>query len=199
VTSEEQRIAKAIREIRDGTLKNVTVAAQHHHVPYHMLYHRFHDRRAVESNGGLNKALSTEQEKVLLLYIDRCEEIGRPCEHKHIELATNSILRASDSLRLVSRSWITQFIKKTKIVRHRSKPLSAQRKAAQRQDDIKLHFEKFEYRYEELEIKPENLYNFDEAGFRIGCLAGRIYQCVQHGNNYSPYWVIFQGVPAQPQ
>ena len=59
-------------------------------------------------------------------------------------------------------------------MRHRSKPLSAQWKAAQRQDDIKLHFEKFKYRYEELEMKLENLYNFDETGFRIGCLAGQI-------------------------
>ena len=33
--------------------------------------------------------------------------MGRPCEHKHIELAANSILRASDSPRLVSRSWKT--------------------------------------------------------------------------------------------
>ena len=66
VTPEEQRIAKAIREIHDGTLKNVTVAAQHHHVPYHKLYHRFHGRPALESNGGLNKALSAEQEKALL-------------------------------------------------------------------------------------------------------------------------------------
>src|ERR1017187_992001 len=101
VTPEEQRIAKAIKEIQDGTLKNVTVASQHHHVPYHKLYHRFHGRPPLESNGGLNKALSPEQEKALLLYIDRCDEMGRPCEHKHIELAANSILRAFDSPHLV--------------------------------------------------------------------------------------------------
>jgi hypothetical protein len=32
VTPEEQHLAKAIKGIQDGTLKNVTVAAQHHHV-----------------------------------------------------------------------------------------------------------------------------------------------------------------------
>ena len=61
VTPGKQRVAKAIREIHDGTLKNVTVAAQHHHVLYHKLYHRFHGRPALESNDGLNKALSAEQ------------------------------------------------------------------------------------------------------------------------------------------
>jgi hypothetical protein len=130
VTPEEQRIAKAIKEIQDGTLKNATVAAKHHHVPYHKLYHRLHGRPAMETNGGHNKALSAEQEKALLLYIDRCEEMGRPCEHKHIELAANSILWASDSPQLVSRSWTSRFIKRTKILRHRSKPLLVQRKAA---------------------------------------------------------------------
>ena len=92
VTSEEQCIAKAIKEIWDSTLKNVTVAAQHYHVPYHKLYHCFYGRPAIETNSGLNKALSAEQEKALLLYIDWCEEMGHPCEHKHIELAANSIL-----------------------------------------------------------------------------------------------------------
>ena len=33
--------------------------------------------------------------------------MGRPCEHKHIELVENSILRASDSPWLFSRSWKT--------------------------------------------------------------------------------------------
>jgi hypothetical protein len=80
VTPEEQRIAKAIKEIRNGTLKNCTVAAQHHHVPYHKLYHHFHGQPAMETNGGHNKALSTKQEKVLLLYIDYYEEMGRLCE-----------------------------------------------------------------------------------------------------------------------
>jgi Tc5 transposase DNA-binding domain len=174
VTPEEQRIAKAIKEIQDGTLKNVSVAAHHYHVPYHKLYHRFHGRPALETNSGLNKALSVEQENAPLLYINYCEELRRLCEHKHIELAANSILRASDSLQLVSRSWTTRFVKRTKVLRHRLKPLSAQQKAAQKRDDIKLHFQKFDAQYQELEMKPENVHNFDETGFRIGCLASQI-------------------------
>ena len=40
VTPEEQRIAKAIKDIKDGTLKNASIAAHHYHVPYSKLYHR---------------------------------------------------------------------------------------------------------------------------------------------------------------
>jgi hypothetical protein len=72
VTPEEQRIAKAIKKIQDGTLKNVTIATQHHYVPYHKLYHCFHGQPLLELNGELNKALSPEQKKALLLYINQC-------------------------------------------------------------------------------------------------------------------------------
>src|SRR5271155_3681519 len=136
VTPEEQRIAKAIKDIQDGTHKSTAAAARAWHVPYDKLLRRSQGMHSVESNGGHNKTLSPEQEKALLLYIDRCEERGRPCEHKHIEAAANSILRASDSPRLVSRGWTSRFIKRTKVYKHRTKPLSAQRKAAQKRDDI---------------------------------------------------------------
>ena len=104
VTPKEQRIAKAIQEIRDGTLKNATIASKHHRVPYYKLVRRLNGQSAVENNSGHNKALSTIQEKALLLYIDRCKELGRPCKQKHIEMAANSLLFASSSLQTVSRS-----------------------------------------------------------------------------------------------
>jgi hypothetical protein len=40
--------------------------------------------------------------------------------------------------------------------------------------DIDTHFRKFWEKYRELRIKLKNLYNFDEIGFRIGCLASQI-------------------------
>lgn len=174
VTPEEQRIAKAIKAIKDSTVKNASVAARQYYVPYSKLYHRLNGQPAVDSNGGHNKALSVEQEKALLLYIDRCHELRRACKHKHIELAANSLLLASGSTYTVSVSWTTRFIKRTGCLRHRTKPLSAERKAAQKRADIELHFEKFRRRYQELRMKPENLHNFDETGFRIGCLSGQI-------------------------
>jgi hypothetical protein len=103
-TPKEQCIAKAIAEIQDGTLKNAAVVTRHYHVPYHKLYHYLYGRLATDSLGGCNKALSVEQEQALLLYMDRCEQLRCLCEHKHIELAANSILRASDSPRTVSKS-----------------------------------------------------------------------------------------------
>jgi hypothetical protein len=68
VTPEEQRIAKAIKDIEDGTHKNAATAARAWHVPYDKLLRRSQGMHSIESNGGQNKALSAEQEKALLLY-----------------------------------------------------------------------------------------------------------------------------------
>jgi hypothetical protein len=38
VTSEEQRIAKALRNLKDGIYKNPAVAAQTYYVPYNKLF-----------------------------------------------------------------------------------------------------------------------------------------------------------------
>ena len=65
MTPEEQRIAKAIKDIQ---------AARAWHVPYDKLLRRSQGMLLIESNGGHNKSLSAEQETALLLYIDRCEE-----------------------------------------------------------------------------------------------------------------------------
>lgn len=171
---EEQRIERAISDIKDGTIKSCAAAARQHRITYDKLYGRLHGRVAPDNLGGHNKALSEEQETALGLYVNRCEELGRPCKHKHIELAANSLLRASGSKKTVSRAWTSRFIKRTGIFRQRTKSLSAQRKAAQSRSDIELYFEKFKHRARELKIKPHNLYNFDETGFRIGCLAGLV-------------------------
>ena len=104
VTPEEKRITKAIQAIKDGTAKSASVAAREYSVPYSKLYHRLHRRLVADSLGGHNKALSIKQEKALLLYIDRCDELGRPCKHKHIELGANSLLLASGSIHTVSTS-----------------------------------------------------------------------------------------------
>src|SRR5947209_4715665 len=176
---EEGRIAKAIEALEKGEFTHVTEAHRYFNVPYGKLLHRYQGRKAANSLGGKNKLLNDAQEQAILQYIDRYDQLGRPCDHRHIELAANSVLQASGTLQLtgryfglpktVSKAWTSRFIKRHNVFKHSTKPLSAQRKAAQKAEDIELHFHKFEKRYKELEIIPANLHNFDETGFRIGC------------------------------
>src|ERR1700737_2789791 len=92
VTLKEQRIAKALRSLTDGTYKNAAVAARTQRVTYNKLLRQSKGMSSVESNSGHNKALSTDQEQALLLYIDRCKELGRPCKRKHIKIGANTLL-----------------------------------------------------------------------------------------------------------
>ena len=130
ITPEEARIAKAIKALQEGQYTTVAKAHRAFNVSYQKLLHRFNGRPSNGTNDGLNKTLNSAQESALLLYIDRCDELGRLVKHKHIELVANSLLRASGSGETVSRAWTSRFIKRHKVVRHRTKPLLAQRKAA---------------------------------------------------------------------
>jgi len=147
ITPEEQRIDKAIKALKNDEYISVVKAHRAFNVPYQKLLQRYNGRPAADSLGGHNKTLDDAQEQALLQYIDRCSELGRPCKHKHIELAANSILRASGNPNIVSRAWTSQFIKRHKVYWHRAKPLSAQHKAAQKREDIESHFTKFQRNY----------------------------------------------------
>jgi hypothetical protein len=104
-------------------------------VPYKKLLGRYkHGSKA--SHGGHNNALDSAQEKALLEYIDRCDQLGWPAKRWHIALATNSILWASGEFKEVSKPWVTRFIRRHSIKKHRTKPLSAERKASYKKEDI---------------------------------------------------------------
>ncbi len=105
ISPEEQRIAKAIKALKDGEYTSVLKAHRAFNVPYQKLLHRYQGRPPASSLGGHNKILDDTQEQALLQYIDRCSELGRPCKHKHIKMAANSILRASGYQDTVSRAW----------------------------------------------------------------------------------------------
>jgi hypothetical protein len=123
-TPKEQRIAKAIKALDSGECKSVADANRTYNVPYNKLRYRYQGRPCNNTNGGLNRALNRVQEQALLLYIDQCDELGRPCKHIHIELGANSILRALNSPKTVSQAWTSRFIKRYKVFKHCTKPLS---------------------------------------------------------------------------
>ena len=174
IISEKQRINKTIKTLKNDEYTSVLKAHRAFNVPYQKLLQRYNGRPAADSLAGHNKTLDDAQEQALLQYIDHCSELGRPCKHKHIELAANSILRASDSPNIVSWAWISWFIKHHKVHWHHAKSLSAQCKAAQKCEDIESHFTKFQRDYRQYHIKSCNLHNFDETGFQVDCLAGQI-------------------------
>jgi hypothetical protein len=79
VTPEGGRIEKALEALRSGDQKSAYAAHKAFNVPYKKLLGRYkHGSKA--SHSGYNKALDNAQEKALLEYIDRCDQLGRPAK-----------------------------------------------------------------------------------------------------------------------
>jgi|GraSoi_2013_40cm_1033754.scaffolds.fasta_scaffold13737_1 hypothetical protein len=172
---QEEAIENALAAIERGEYDNLAEAARTLDLPYYKLRARSLGRPPSNSRGGSNTTLSEEQDRALCEYINRCIELGRPALPIYIKQAANSILRASGSTQTVSRYWFRRWYQKHPEYHKRTtKPLSADREAAQNRMDVLQHFRKFERAIRDYHIQAENLWNFDETGFRIGCQNGQI-------------------------
>jgi hypothetical protein len=101
--------------------------------------------------------------------------IGMPPSKSDIRYAADLIL-ARKGEPLVSKEWARRWLKRNRdfYKTTRANTLAAERKAVHTVEDIHHHFEHFKNMIEEYEIRQCDVWNFDEIGFRIGCLRGRI-------------------------
>jgi hypothetical protein len=67
----------------------------------------------------------------------------------------------------------------------KAKTIQAERRASHIREDIQQHFDNFQRCLKEWGLQPEDVYNFDETGFRIGCLNGRT--VITHQNTKEVY------------
>jgi hypothetical protein len=63
--------------------------------------------------------------------------------------------------------------KKAQLHKIKSKPLAAIRITAQQEKDVEAWFKEYRKTLIRYKIQRRNILNFDEAGFRIGCLTGQ--------------------------
>jgi hypothetical protein len=108
--------------------------------------------------------------------MDRSIALGRPAKKRFIRAAANSVRQQNGHPDPVSRQWTYRFLKRhPEYHQRRTKPLSYERQAAQDKDSIDAHFQNFDtLRKKGSGALPENIWNFDETGFRIGCLQGQL-------------------------
>jgi hypothetical protein len=174
-SEEEIQISLAMKAIENGECKSVADASRRFQVPYQKLRRRRSGTRAITENGGNRTALSSEQNAALLQYIDRCRHLGRPPTKQTIKAAARTILQLSNRLNKLGKKWWNRWKKRHahlyKTVR--AKPLAAERKAAVQRLEVHMHFQSFEREKARLGIRDENVYNFDETGFRIDCQSAR--------------------------
>ena len=98
-----------------------------------------------------------------------------PPDKRAIVKAANLLLEDRGDAR-VSKEWGRRWLLRNKeyYKNIRSKTLHAECKAIHRTEEIQLHFRQFNEMMVTYDIEQNDVWNFDEIGFRIGCLRGRM-------------------------
>ncbi|KAI0993181.1 hypothetical protein K3495_g15002 [Podosphaera aphanis] len=171
--SEKARIAAAVKDFQEGKFLSKRRAAQAHDIDHKTLAANL--VAPTGKSGGHNKVLNGAQEEALCEYCDCCIRMNINPKLKDVRRAANSLLRLDGPGKRVSHMFATRWMKRNpKYKIRRSKKLSAARKAATERGEVEEHFNRFRNEQSAKKIKPENIWNFDETGFRIGCLNGQL-------------------------
>ena len=107
------------------------------------------------------------------MHIDRLDYVRLSERHSFVENAANSIIQANTPDNAprpppVGQHWVSRFITRHKDSVVPQKVLDADRQAAENQDVITSWFEALHKVIAEYGIVPEDIWNMDETGFRIG-------------------------------
>jgi hypothetical protein len=171
----EQLVLRAAEAVKIGLVSSASQAAQIFGIHYQRVLRRINGHSSLSSNGGHNKALNETQELTVQKFLDRSIQLGFPLRHDMLWSAAQIILRRSDSTRVLSHCWPSNFVKLySRYHNVVSTPLATIRKAAHKVEVIKEHFARYKRVVEEKGIDVANIYNFDETGFRIGCARGSL-------------------------
>ena len=129
------------------------------------------DTAQPQRHGGQNRLLSDAQLAVVKQWIYQQYENGTGAT-KQMVYAAVCYLR--NPLPAPSESWVTKFIKHELTEFHTitTKPISRQRTTAHDESVVIDWFERYNQFLQKHCIKPDNLWNMDETGFRVGIPGG---------------------------
>ena len=122
-----------------------------------------------------NRKLSEYQELAICQYLDRLDNIGLPARRSMITDCANAIPRHShladsiDPPPQASEHWAHRFLERhPEYLVRKQRVQEIDRKNAQDPDIILEWLQKFKTICDQYEIPPQDIYNFDRSGFRIG-------------------------------
>lgn len=166
----EDRITEALASINSNSKPNLKKLAEKFAIPYYRLYARANGRLSRSNRPSVNLRLNPTEELALCRYLNIMEEAGLYARYYHIKRTANSILSRRPEPELpISSAWATRFLKRHPEYHiRRQRTLDIKRKEAHNQRDIKVFFKRWKAVLDKYAIKPADIYNFDETGFRIG-------------------------------
>jgi hypothetical protein len=169
----DARLSAAIEHIHANATNpmrlSIRQVASQYNVHYTTLSRRLANKASSKALiGGQNRVLSKAQSEALLAYITEKAYIGFPYTRRMVIEAIRIMKEACDE-EPPSDSFVQKHLKTMPIRKIKWKPMDYKRRAVQDIGVVLDWFKDFERIKQEYNIKPENIYNFDECGFRIAC------------------------------
>jgi len=168
------RAADEVRERRDaGERVFVAQIARAYGVDRKRVSRRLKGVGGRTSRKGVKYKLSEIQEAALIQYIRTLDGIGTGVRQEQVVSTANSILRqdytGDGEPPVVGEHWSHRFsLRHPELHKMRQKPIELARKAAHDPVLIADWFRRFHALREEFGVANEDIWNFDETGFRIG-------------------------------
>jgi hypothetical protein len=170
----ESRIQEAVAYIGDNPEAKIATVAREFGVSRGRLRSRIEGYLPKKGLPAANKRLSDPEEKALCLYIDRLDRINLSVRPEFITSAANYILkeRASKSILeeppLVGPNWTTRFIQRHRYFKQRQKKMNSDRQSSENIPRVQEYFKQLQEVCAKEGITPDDIWNMDETGFRIG-------------------------------
>jgi Tc5 transposase DNA-binding domain len=169
-----QKAANEIRSYREtGERVSVAAIARQYGVHKNRVHRRLKGIEGRTTRKPINYKLSAVQEAALLSYIRTLDEIGQSIRLDQVSYAANSILRQDHTEEgpapTVGDHWPRRFLDRHPELRKaKQKPLELERKLAHDPAVISNWFERFQQLRDRYGVHNEDIWNFDETGFRVG-------------------------------
>ena len=133
-------------------------------------------RQTPPRHGGHNKMLSNAQNEAIQQYIRRSYEAGYGATKAMVFEAIAELKRAEIPPKPApSKSWFSKWIKTQTQHFHtiKTRPIDRVRVSAHNLDDVRSWFQEYKDYCDQIGVKGEDIFNFDEVGFRVGIAPGQ--------------------------
>jgi hypothetical protein len=113
-------------------------------------------------------------EAALFSYVKRCDDSGFAAFpsmiHGAAEVILNAGLKPPQLPQCIGRGWVTRWLKRhPELLKTRQKSREKDSINAADHEALKDRYQRFEAVKNQYSILPQDCWNFDETGFRIGC------------------------------
>ena len=180
IDSLRARIHNAKAFLRENPTEKIAAAAVMFELSHSTLYNSLARDKKPKSrarggkHGGQNKILKEHQEKAVKQFIQSLLMYSIKPSYDVVYNAIVSLKHAQNpGKKAPSKRWFSTWWKNKGLHKIKTKPIAAVRFTAAQKKDVKAWFVGYRKVLKALEIRDKkNVINFDEAGFRVGCMKG---------------------------